>query len=252
MMSTLVVACIAFAAGAIFRRRRKISVLPQARALPAGRAPVRSSGTATLPAAPLYELAGLLTVYPKELKGRGVVAFVLREGQEYEVEVSEYLHQDLLGTLIVELRHWSEECAYCRSGETARIDIVDNVPVPVDVPDFGYVRRWVIGVYCASCGLQRAAKPYLSPYDAVCKKAIEPFASTPNLHAALKKLAEQNGRLSKEMRFQMLDDEIERLKSRLFPMLDERRELREELNPPAKTMSAAPLADVPSAGTTIL
>jgi hypothetical protein len=242
----------AFAAGVAVGRRGTPAALPQAwaRMLPA---PTKKRSASI--DSPLYELAGLLTVREKDVRGRGSVTFVVRKGREYEVGGGMYLSPELIGTVLVEHLGLIKDCTYCCVSDTVQIDIVDKVSVPDGVTDFGYVRRWVIGVYCGACGLKQSVTPHPRNFAVFYKAAIEPFASTPNLLEALKILAETNGKLTKEIRYRLLLDESARVRALAASLADGVSCLLEELRAPERPelpsakAAPAPSTEIPPPGT---
>lgn len=181
--------------------------------------------TAPAPAAPPspFELAGVPFVRSEDRMGSWV--YIAWNDREYALDRKDgTVDPALLGLFIAQGSERSH-CTYCSSHVLMIAQVVKRT-VPQGAVDLGLAERRAIGYYCGKCGLNQriVTSPMVDPTP-------EPFRSGMNLFDALKALAADNGKLTKEIRYRMLEAEYARIQPEAARIADQMRYLHAELHP---------------------
>lgn len=169
----------------------------------------------------LYELADVPVVRFEDRMGDWT--YIAWNGKEYDMARKDgSVDPTLLGLFIAET--CAGLCAYCQSRSAISITQVVRRPTPPGAKDLGLAERRKVGSYCDKCGLQDS-RPCTD------KIASVPFRADANLFDALKALAADGGKLSKEIRWRMLSEEYARLQPRTVRLAEEMNRLHAEIWP---------------------
>lgn len=195
-VSVLLLACYGNYIG---RKWLQVGASSQA-ALPAATEPVSADPEPVKEATLLLERAGVLS---------DSFYWVIFDGESYQTYRG-LGPPGLLGAYT--WRSWDGTCDYC-CARMIQIRQIITRDVPAGARDLYLMRQRPIRVYCLDCGKPQDHLRY-STYFTPPKQLPEPFCSHVGLYPALMALACDNGRLTKQIRLDMLLAESERLRQR--------------------------------------